>query len=102
MLLPFLCYTKSMDDDKIISKLAEYLSIVPRLSETDPPELYRRANQLALELAMVLPPSIYESIGPALKGGNIFDVIFKARKEFGHSSSINPDSVFLHWPGAGK
>lgn len=92
-----------MDNTIIVSKLAEYLSIAPCLTETDPPELYRRANQLALELAMLLPANIFELIGPALSpGGNIFNVIFEARKQFGHLEPLNPDTVFLHAPGIGK
>ena len=92
-----------MEEQLIIEKLSEYLSIAPHLTEFSPDEQYQRANQLALELAMVLPAYLFAMIAPSLqKGGNIFDVVFAARKRYGYPEPLDPDTVFLHAPGIGK
>ena len=72
------------------------------MTEFSPSSEFQRANQLALELGVWLPPELYAMVGRAINGGNIFDVLFEIRGRYGHSTPLDPDTVFIHAPGIGK
>jgi hypothetical protein len=46
----------------IVEKVSQYLILAPTLDKTSPHEDYDRANELSLELAMLLPAGIYRSM----------------------------------------
>ena len=94
-----------MENDKIIEKVAEYLSIAPHLTEFDNDERYRRANQLALELAVWLPLNLYVMLGRSISNPsqtcNPATVINALRAKYGDKENVET-IVICHAPGIGK
>ena len=46
----------------IVEKVAQYLVLAGALDKSSPLEDYERANELSLELAMLLPAAVYRSV----------------------------------------
>ena len=95
-----------MENDKIVEKVAEYLSIAPYLSEFSPDGQYQRANQLALEPAVWLDADFYQlmgqSIGHPSTTCNPGTVICDARKRYGNSKPLSSNLIIFHAPSIGK
>jgi len=95
-----------MNAEQLVSKVAEYLSIAPHLTEFDNDERYRRANELALELAVWLDADLYVELGQSIAhpsaNCNPGSVIIHVRQRYGHASKLSEDKVICHAPGIGK
>ena len=95
-----------MEPEELVSKVAEYLSIAPHLTEFDNDERYRRANELALELAVWLDADLYieigQSVGYPSAACNPGTVIIHVRQRYGHASKLSQDNIIVHAPGIGK
>ena len=107
-------YTKRMKKyqrDRILPELttgvAEYLALARRLSETSPESEYRRANQLAWELAMWLPEELYKEMVTAIarpgQDVNELTVAIGVRQfVLGEDAGkLGPQNVASHAPGIG-
>jgi hypothetical protein len=92
----------------IAEKVAEYLSLAPTLKPSDSTHEYRRANQLAFELAILLPAEIYKSMAAALikptEAQNRLVVIIAVRAWLldEPTEDFGPDNVLQHAPGIGR
>lgn len=95
----------NISNEKIVTKVAEYLSIAPFLTEYDKDTWYQRANQLALELAVWLPPDLYIKLGRAIANpadqNNPCTIISEVRKLYS-KDELSPEFVIIHAPGIGK
>jgi hypothetical protein len=49
----------------IVEKVAQYLVLAGALDKSSPLEDYERANELSLELAILLPAALYRSVAEA-------------------------------------
>lgn len=89
-------------------KVAEYMSIARNLKESSLDEDYRKANQLAWELAMWLPTDVYKKLGQALsspnKEINPLSVSIEIRKMLlkDKAGDLTQDNIIHHAPGIGK
>ena len=89
------------------TKVAEYFSYYFRLKPDSPEVDYRKANQLAWELALWLPEDIYRRVTKAVvnnsRENNIFTALISVRglllKEPGQ---LTHDDIPLHAPNAGR
>ena len=86
--------------------VAQYLVLAGTLDKTSPLEDYDRANELSLELAMLLPTHIYRAMveaaaHPSAKA-NPASVAIMMRSEFiaPEEGSLAADHVAFHAPGA--
>lgn len=99
---------KNEDKLAIAEKVAEYLSLAPTLKAGDSEHVYRRANQLAFELAILLPAEIYKSMAVALtkptEAQNRLVVIIAVRTWLLDETSedFGPSNVLQHAPGIGR
>jgi hypothetical protein len=88
--------------------VAEYMAIARDLKESESPDNFRKANQLAWELAMWLPEDIYRAMGRALTKPNEVDnplaVVVAVRKILlGNSSgNLTQNNILQHAPGIGR
>lgn len=81
--------------------IAEYLVLASSLKAKDPPAIYHRANQLAFQLAMELPPDLWRKVQHAIASntvGPLWDVVIAAQ---GGNQLTQADAVW-HKPGGGK
>jgi hypothetical protein len=96
------------------AKAAEYMAIAWRLMPDDPPEVYRRVNELAWELAFWLPQDIYKlmthaiATGNAERGKSMLTVVCRIRSllqsdpaAFEPSGELKEDDIVWHAPNAG-
>jgi hypothetical protein len=87
---------------------AEYMAIAKDIKESDPPEIFRKANQLAWELAMWLPEDVYRAMGQALtkpdETNNPLSVVIAVRKVLlGDSSgNLTQNDIIHHAPGIAR
>lgn len=90
----------------LAEKVAQYLVLVGTLDKTSPPEDYDRANELSLELAMLLPTHVYRAMveaaaHPSAKA-NPASVAIMMRSELiaPDEGTLQADHVAFHAPGA--
>ena len=89
-------------------RVAEYMSIARNLKETDPPDIYQRANRLNWELAMWLPEDLYNAMMSAIAKPsdkiNPLSVVIDIRKYLlGNSAgNLSQNNVGHHAPGIGE
>lgn len=108
-------YDKIIEDYKFdfkvreqATKVAEYMAIARNLKGSSPKEDYRKANQLAWELAMWLPTEVYKKLGQALSKPNEqynpLSVAIEVRKVLlkNKAGDLSQNDVIQHGPGIGK
>jgi len=90
----------------IAEKVAQYLVLAGTLDKTAPHEDYERANELSLELAMLLPAAIYRSMVDAATQPNAkvnpASVALMMRRELvgaEDGGELQPLQVAVHAPG---
>lgn len=91
----------------IAEKVAQYLVLAGTLDKTSPHEDYERANELSLELAMLLPVAIYRSMVDAAVQPNAkvnpASVALMMRRllasSAGEEDELQPMQVAVHAPG---
>lgn len=92
----------------LAEKVAQYLVLAGSLDKTSAPEDYDAANELSLELAMLLPSSIYRAMVEAAThaGGKVTaaSVAVMMRKELlaPLEGDLQPSQVAFHGPGASE
>lgn len=92
----------------LAEKVAQYLVVASALDKHSALEDYDRANELSLELAMLLPSSIYRAMveGAAHPGGkiNAASVVILMRRELlgPIEGDLQAEQVALHAPGAAE
>ena len=91
-----------MENEKIVEKVAEYLSIAPFLKEDSPFELYQRANQLAHELIVWMPPNLYKEMGKVITQQTAPAVFWQQMRTAYNDNKEVGDIFLLHAPGIGK
>lgn len=90
----------------LAEKVAQYLVLAASLDKTSPPEDYERANELSLELAMLLPAAIYRGMVEAVAHPsgkmNPAAVAIMMRTEliFPDQGNLQAEHVAYHAPGA--
>lgn len=85
--------------------IAEYLALITTLEFESPAADYRRANQLAYQLAMELPIDMWRAIYAAAVGTNgkpIWEAISVARLFNGLGRELTINDAVHHAPGAGQ
>jgi hypothetical protein len=88
------------------AKAAEYIALARDLKPTSSDSDYRRANQLAWELALWLPDDIYRELGEALgspvPGDNVLSVLVKIRKHLlKNPGTLTDNEIIHHAPNVG-
>ena len=89
----------------LAEKVAQYLVVAGSLDKSSGQEDYDRANELSLELAMLLPTAIYRSMVEAVSHPsakvNPASVAIMMRHEliFPDQGTLEPDHVGFHVPG---
>jgi hypothetical protein len=90
------------------AKVAEYMALVRDLGDSSTPEEYRRANQLAWELALWLPAETYRTLSKALTAPseevNALSVVAEVRRLLleGRFGLLAQHEVLVHAPGIGR
>ncbi len=90
----------------LAAMVAQYLVIAGTLEKASAPEDYDHANELSLELAMLLPGRIYRAMVEAAAHPdakiNQASVALMLRKElFGSADGeLQPEQIAFHTPGA--
>lgn len=89
----------------LAEKVAQYLVLAGSLDKSSPLEDYDAANELSLELAMLLPSPIYRCMVEATSHpdakNNLASVVIMMRKELlaPLEGDLNPSQVAIHTPG---
>lgn len=88
----------------IVEKVAQYLVLAGALDKSSPLEDYERANELSLELAMLLPAPVYRSLVEAAAHPterlNPSSVALMVRKAlFDSDGEEQPVLLAVHVPG---
>jgi hypothetical protein len=88
----------------IIEKVAQYLVLAGALDKSSPLEDYERANELSLELSMLLPASVYRAVAEAAahptERVNPATVALMVRQTmFGSEGEEQPVLLAVHVPG---
>lgn len=96
----------SVSADTIV-KVADYLALVwslgkgrdglERITAAD----FTRANSLALQLQMELPPVLWKEIVNGIKGGTAASY-WEAAMALRGNNNANPEDMIWHWAGVGK
>jgi len=91
------------------ARVAEYMAIARELKETDPPELYRKMNQLSWELAMWLPGHLYKSMSKSIvdlndENNNPLTVVIAIREYLLNkkNTGLASEEILHHAPGIGR
>ena len=90
----------------LAEKVAQYLVLAGSLDKASPMEDYDAANELSLQLAMLLPSSIYRAMVEAVAHPdakvNVASVVIMMRKELlaPLEGDLNTAQVLIHAPGA--
>jgi hypothetical protein len=90
------------------AKVAEYMASALWLKSDSSPEKYEKANRLAWELALWLPPDVFRSVTRAVTAPNpetnALSVLIGVRKVLlkDAAGDLTQDEVMFHAPGAGK
>ena len=87
-------------------KIAEYLALAPTLEVSSSKAEYRRANELAYELAMTLPADVYREIVWAITNPgeryNPLTACIKTREVIMKLDGLDANELAHHAPGIGK
>lgn len=89
----------------LTEKVARYLVLAGTLDKNSAPDDYDMANELSLELAMVLPTPIYRAMVEAAAHPdgkvNPATVVVMMRKELlaANDPELHPEQVVFHTPG---
>lgn len=88
----------------LVEKVAQYLVLAGTLDKTSPHEDYDRANELSLELAMLLPSVIYRSMieagsQPSAKVNPASVAVMMRRALLEHEDDLPALQVAFHTPG---
>jgi hypothetical protein len=89
-------------------KVAEYMALANFLKVDGSPDQYERANRLAWELALWLPPELYRAVTKAMSSPseetNPLSVLIDVRKHLLKSTAGNltQDEILFHAPNAGR
>jgi len=89
----------------LTEKVARYLVLAGTLDKNSAPDDYDMANELSLELAMVLPTPVYRAMVEAAAHPdgkvNPATVAVMMRKELlaDHDPELHPEQVVFHTPG---
>ncbi|MES3015991.1 MAG: hypothetical protein V4750_19970 [Pseudomonadota bacterium] len=89
----------------LTEKVARYLVLAGTLDKNSAPDDYDMANELSLELAMVLPTPIYRAMVEAAAHPdgkvNPATVVVMMRKEMlvANDPELHPEQVVFHTPG---
>lgn len=91
----------------VLASVAEYLAVASFLKENDPPELYRKANQMAWQLAIWLPPDMYRKVVRGVSQMDLrgnWETLISVRKQLlgPEAGDLGPEDAILHAPGIGK
>ena len=88
----------------IVEKVAQYLVLAGALDKSSPLEDYERANELSLELAMLLPGPLYRSVveaathpGERLNPGSV--ALMVRQTLFETTGEDQPVQLAFHAPG---
>jgi hypothetical protein len=90
------------------AKVAEYMALAGDLNDSSSSDEYRRANQLAWELALWLPKNVYKSLSQALTNPdekiNPLTVVVEVRRLLleGKFGTLTQDDVLIHALGIGR
>lgn len=90
------------------AKVAEYMALARDLNDSSSSDEYRRANQLAWELALWLPKDVYKSLSQALtipdEKINPLSVVVEVRRLLleGKFGTLTQNEVLIHAPGIGR
>ncbi len=89
------------------AKVAEYFSYYFRLKSDSSEADYRKANQLAWEMALWLPEETYKLISKAVANpsdeANILSALVSVRKLLlKNPGDLTQNEIFFHAPNAGK
>ncbi|MHB8579340.1 MAG: hypothetical protein ACYDA4_05705 [Ignavibacteriaceae bacterium] len=90
------------------ARVAEYLALARRLTESSSESDYQHANQLSWELAMWLPDEIYKQMTFAIarpnQNVNELSVTISIRKLLlgGKAGNLSADDIAHHAPGIAK
>ena len=90
------------------AKVAEYMALARELGDKTTPDEYRRANQLAWELALWMPAQTYRNLSRALTSPdettNPLSVIAEVRHLLleGKLGALTQNEVIHHGPGIGR
>jgi len=90
-----------------LTAVAEYLALAYSLKEDDSPELFRKANQMAWQLAIWLPQDTYRKLLQGLQEkdlhGNWQTLIAVRNQLLGpEAGDLGTEDAILHAPGIGK
>ena len=89
----------------LTEKVARYLVLAGTLDKNSAPDDYDMANELSLELAMVLPSALYRAMveAAAHPDGKVNPavVVVMMRKELlgADEAELHPEQVVFHTPG---
>lgn len=89
----------------LAEKVAEYLVLAGTLDKTSPAEDYDRANELSLELAMLLPSTIYRSMVEAgsQPGAKVnpaaVAIMMRTELIFPDEGNLQAENIAFHVPG---
>ncbi len=89
----------------LTEKVARYLVLAGTLDKSSAPDDYDLANELSLELAMVLPSEVYRAMVEAAANpdGKVNPatvvVMMRALMLGGDGSDLHPEQVLFHTPG---
>lgn len=90
----------------IAEKVAQYLVLAGTLDKNSALEDYDRANELSLELAMLLPSSIYRQMTEASTGANAkltaasVAIMLRAELLATEAGDLEARQIAVHVPGA--
>jgi len=89
------------------SRIGEYLAVAPFLTADDDPAAYRRARQLAFELALYLPEELYIHLSDGIvyrNGRNPFSALLAVREHLlgTEPKLLNDMNIIFHAPNAGN
>ncbi|MDP9044678.1 MAG: hypothetical protein M3O01_07700 [Pseudomonadota bacterium] len=89
----------------LTEKVARYLVLAGTLDKNSAPDDYELANELSLELAMVLPSGIYRAMveAAAHPDGKVnpatVAVMMRAEMVAAGDADLHPEQVVMHTPG---
>ena len=92
----------------IAEKVAQYLVLAGTLDKTSPHEDFERANELSLELSMLLPLAVYRSMveaatQPSAKVNPASVALAMRRELFAFDDGEAPSlQIAVHAPGGGE
>lgn len=89
----------------LAEKVAQYLVLASTLDKTSPHEDYDRANELSLELAMLLPSAVYRAMIEACAhpSGKVnpaaVAIMMRSELIFPDEGNLQAEHVAFHMPG---